>query len=79
MRVDNVTRNFTTTLPYDPTALAMAVALAQVNQKLDGIQDTLDGIFDYLRIKDKADILASLETLVSILNDCNSLMCRSAF
>lgn len=68
-QVDTVTQNVTTSLPYDPTALAMAVALAQVNQKLDSIQDTLDDIFDYLRVKDKADILASLETLASIFND----------
>lgn len=68
-RVDTVTRNVTTTLPYDPAALAVAVAFAQVNQKLGSIQDTLDDIFDYLCIKDTADILTSLETPASILND----------
>lgn len=59
----------TTTVPVDPATLAIAVALAQVNQKLDGIQDTLDELFDYLRIKDKADVRASLDTLSAILAD----------
>lgn len=54
---------------FNPAALAMTVALAQINQKLDGIQSTLDDMFEYLRIKDKADVLASLETLKTILND----------
>lgn len=59
----------TTTIPYNPAMLAMAISLAQINQKLDGIQKTLDEMFDYLRAKDKANIRASLDTLVSILND----------
>lgn len=59
----------TTTVPIDPATLAIAIALAQVNQKLDNLQDTLDELFDYLRIKDKADIRASLDTLSSVLAD----------
>lgn len=59
----------TTTVPVNPATLAMAAALAQVNQKLDGIQDTLDELFDYLRIKDKANVRASLDTLSAILSD----------
>lgn len=65
--VDSLTQ--TATIPYDPTTLAMAIALAQINQKLDGIQDTIDGIFEYLRIKDKAKLRESLETLSTILSD----------
>lgn len=59
----------TATIPYNPTTLAMAIAFAQINQKLDGIQSTLNEMFDYLRIKDKANARASLETLSTILND----------
>lgn len=57
------------TVPFNPTSIAMAVALAQINKKLDGIQNTLNEMFDYLLLKDKADIRASLETLASIFND----------
>lgn len=59
----------TTTMPFDPASLAMATAFAAVNQKLDHIQSTLDEMFDYLRLKDKANIRASLDTLATILND----------
>ena len=67
--VDAAKQTVTTTVPYDPTTLAMAVALAQINKKLDGIQKTLDEMFDYLLMKDKANIRASLETLASILGE----------
>lgn len=59
----------TSTMPFDPTSLAMAAALAAINQKLDSIQSTLSEMFDYLRLKDKANIRASLDTLATILND----------
>lgn len=36
-------------MAFDPVAVAAAVALAQINQKLDGIQATMDQMFDYLR------------------------------
>lgn len=60
---------FAATVPVDPATLAMAAALAQINQKLDNIQDALDNMFDYLRVKDKADVIASLDTLSAILAD----------
>lgn len=61
--------NPTVTIPYNPATLAMAVALAQINQKLDKIQKTTDELFDYLRIKDKAKARASLEILITVLNE----------
>jgi len=67
--VNPATQTITTTVPFDPTTLTIAMALSQINQKLDGIQDTLNELFDYLRLKDKANIRASLETLSAILND----------
>lgn len=65
--VDAVT--VTSTMPFNPAALAMAAALTAINQKLDNIQSTLDEMFDYLRLKDKANIRASLDTLAAILSD----------
>lgn len=53
----------------DPTVLAMAIALSQITQKLDAIQDTQKEMFDYLRQKDKADLLGNLRTLTDLYND----------
>lgn len=38
-----------TQVPYDPTTLFMAAAIAQVNQKLDSIQKSVDDMFEYMR------------------------------
>ncbi len=51
------------TIPYDPTTLFMAAALAQINQKLDSIQDTVNEMFEYMRQKDKAELRGNLKTL----------------
>ncbi len=58
----------TTTIPYDPATLAMAIALEQINQKLDAIQKTVDEMFDYMRQRDKATMRGNLRTLVDALN-----------
>ncbi len=55
------------TMPYDPTALFMAAALAQINQKLDSIQNTVNEMFEYMRQKDKAELRGNLKTLEDIL------------
>lgn len=56
-------------LVFDPTAVAVAAALAQINQKLDGIQDSIDRMFGYLRTKDKAADLAALDSLKAVLDE----------
>ena len=56
-----------TTMPYDPTMLFMAAALAQINQKLDAIQDTVNEMFEYMRQKDKAELRGSVKTLEDVL------------
>ncbi len=56
-----------TTMPYDPTALFMAAALAQINQKLDAIQKTVDEMFEYLRQKDEAELRGNVRTLEDTL------------
>ena len=57
------------TIPYDPTTLFMAVALAQINQKLDSIQNTINEMFEYLRLKDKAALRGNIKTLEDTLED----------
>ena len=56
-------------LPFDPVTVAAAVALAQVNQKLDGIQDSIDRMFDYMRTKDKASDLGALDNFMATLDE----------
>ena len=58
-----------TTMPYNPSFLAMAIALAQINKKLDSIQSSVDQIFKYMRQRDKADMQGNLKTLADILNE----------
>lgn len=57
-----------TQVPYDPTMLFMAAALAQLNQKLDSIQESVDEMFEYMRQRDKANMRGNLKTLADILN-----------
>lgn len=57
-----------TQVPYDPTSLFMAAAIAQINQKLDFIQESVDEMFEYMRQRDKADMRGNLKTLADILN-----------
>lgn len=55
-------------LPVDPMTLALAIAVQQVNKKLDSIQGTVDDMFDYIRQHDKAELRGNLETLADIMN-----------
>ena len=65
-----------TQIPYDPTALFMAAAVAQINQKLDAIQTSVDELFQFERERSKAELRGSLNTLLDILkeygNNCSS-------
>lgn len=57
-----------TQVSYDPTSLFMAAAIAQINQKLDSIQESVDEMFEYMRQRDKANMRGDLKTLADILN-----------
>ncbi|HIS40155.1 MAG TPA: hypothetical protein IAC12_04845 [Candidatus Aphodovivens avistercoris] len=56
------------TAPINPATIAMAVALSQINQKLDTIQQTQQEMFDYLKQQDKAKLRADLQTLVDMMD-----------
>lgn len=66
-KVDPGTIQSVATMPYDPTTLFMAAALAQINQKLDSIQDAVNEMFKYIRQKDKAELRGNLKTLEDLL------------
>ena len=65
--VDPGTIQSVATMPYDPTMLFMAAALAQINQKLDAIQDTVNEMFEYMRLKDKAELRGNVKMLEDML------------
>lgn len=65
---DSQTISSVAQIPYDPTRLFMAAALAQVNQKLDSIQESVDEMFDYMRQRDKARMRGNLKALTDYLN-----------
>lgn len=64
----NTTQSITQ-LPYNPTMLFMAAAIAQINQKLDSIQASVDEMLEYMRQRDKADMRGNLKTLTDIINN----------
>ena len=66
-QIDPGTIQSVATMPYDPTMLFMAAALAQINQKLDAIQDTVNEMFEYMRLKDKAELRGNVKTLEDVL------------
>lgn len=56
----------TSTAPYDPTMLFLAVALMQVNQKLDSISDMQKRMFAYAKERDRAKLVAGFKILDDI-------------
>ena len=52
--------------PYDPTMLFLAVALMQVNQKLDAISDMQEKMFAYAKERDRAEPVAGFKILDDI-------------
>ncbi len=56
-------------IPYDPAMIAMAIALQQINQKLDSIQKTVGEMFDYMKQHEKSKMRGNLQTLAEILAD----------
>lgn len=60
--------NVSATAPINPATIAMAVALSQINQKLDAIQQTQQEMFDYLKQQDKAKLRGDLQTLADMMD-----------
>lgn len=67
--VQSLGGNAVSTIPYDPTMLFMAAALAQINQKLDSIEKTQAEMFEFLRREKRSEQQADLNTLADILNN----------
>ncbi len=55
-------------LAFDPTMLFMAAALANIEKKLDAIQDMQQQMMDFLIQKEKADLKGDLNFLFDVFN-----------
>jgi len=53
-------------LELDPTMMFMAVALANIDKKLDDIQATQKEMFDFLKQKEKSEVRGNLQFLADI-------------
>lgn len=47
----------------NPTMLFVAAALMEINHKLDEISETTKEILDYLKVRDRAELIAGIKTL----------------
>lgn len=56
-------------IPMDPAALAMAVALASIEKKLGEIKGIQEDIFDYLQLQEKAKLEGNLNVLNEVMNN----------
>ena len=55
--------------PLDPTMVAIAVALMEINKKLDGIQSSIDEVLRFLETDKQAKQRGNLQTLAEIMED----------
>lgn len=55
--------------PLNPTMVAIAVALMEINRKLDGIQSSIDEVLRFLETDKQAKQRGNLQTLAEIMED----------
>lgn len=64
-----VKNTVTTVKPLDPMMVAVAVALMEINRKLDGIQSSIDEVLRFLETDKQANQRGNLQTLAEIMED----------
>ena len=69
--IDNlpVTETSTTTLPLDPTLMVIAVALMTIEKKLDGIQQSIETVLQFLKQEKQSRQRGNLNMLMEIMED----------
>ena len=69
--IDNlpVTETSTTTLPLDPTLMVVAVALMTIEKKLDGIQQSIETVLQFLKQEKQSRQRGNLNMLMEIMED----------
>ena len=69
--IDNlpVTETSTITLPLDPTLMVVAVALMTIEKKLDGIQQSIETVLQFLKQEKQSRQRGNLNMLTEIMDD----------
>lgn len=65
----SVENTITSIKSIDPTMMAVAVALMEINKKLDGIQSSIDEVLRFLESDKQANQRGNLRTLAEIMED----------
>ena len=65
----SVENTITSIKSIDPTMIAIAVALMEINKKLDGIQSSIDEVLRFLETDKQAKQRGNLQTLAEIMED----------
>ena len=65
----SVENTITSIKSIDPTMMAVAVALMEINKKLDGIQSSIDEVLRFLETDKQAKQRGNLQTLAEIMED----------
>lgn len=58
-----------TTTPYDPTLMIIAVAIMEINKKLDKLQSSVDAVLKFLELEKQAKQRGNLRKLAEIADD----------
>ena len=58
----------TTTVSVDPVTLGIAIAMVEIDMKLDAIQKTQQEMFDYLKARDEAELHGDITSLSDIMD-----------
>ena len=67
-----VTETSTTTLPIDPTLMVVGVALMTIEKKLDGIQQSIESVLQFLKQEKQSRQRGNLNMLTEIMEDYKS-------
>ena len=65
----SVENTITSIKSINPTMMAVAVALMEINRKLDGIQSSIDEVLRFLETDKQANQRGNLQTLAEIMED----------
>lgn len=65
----SVENTITSIKSINPTMIAIAVALMEINKKLDGIQNSIDEVLRFLKTDKQAKQRGNLQTLAEIMED----------
>ena len=64
-----ITENVSTTIPFDPTLMVVAVAVMAIDQKLDAIQESVENVFQFMELDKQSVQRGNLKKLAEIAED----------